>query len=508
MSRVQRAESILRSKLDAIGVSQDAQIAIENSIDPFPDTRRPLRGWPDGKMGYSVCPKSKQSMTITCPPALITAGTPWDLHIFHNPVSGPQLGGFGFGTVQNNTAGQPLNALQIGSPFSSSFSGVCAVALASGTAFQMSSFSPSTSATLTQLLTPAAYLTDLTRMTASAIEVHNPSSNLKKQGSITVWRQASNSPQYASSYLTTQQISGQQQVTGTVSGLPVPQPPGTTASALQLPDSEQWNAEAGAYLVGKLHTMDIPVNAQSFVQPLYYLNSASTDNGFAMLPPNPLAQSGTPPAGPVVGFHPQFWNEYDGYGCILTGLDPSNTILINWNAGYEQSPTGGNTLIQNLATTASALDIRGLEALSTLHYSLPVGVTVDRNLFGDWISGVASTISKNVGPTLDSLRKIAPALAMIPHPAARAAGIGLMATGSNAQQRESIQQMQNANSLTQAVNRLNGVSSRARQPRAPRNSVRFAQPTQASASRNRQRIARGNRGQLTPSGGPAGSTTS
>jgi hypothetical protein len=99
---------------------------------------------------------------------------------------------------------------------------------------------------------------------------------------------------------------------------------------------------------------------------------------------------------------------------------------------------------------------------------------------------------------------MAPAIAMIPHPAARAAGIGLMASAPPAQQERAITTLNNAARLQRAVNTVN--SGRVQPAPRPRTALpRLRIPNQNQAAANRQRVSRANRSQINPSGGPVGS---
>jgi hypothetical protein len=484
MSRAIRAENILARFAREANIGYDAQIAMENAIDTFPDTRRALRGWPDSASGASVVPKSKQSITIQCPSG-ITTGT-YDIHIFNMPNTEPNTssGGYSVANRSINVSGSNVNGFTLGaSNGAPTLSGIVAVACQTGTPLSLSA-TPSSTYTVQTMTTPAQYTSDVTRMIASGIEIHNPTASLYKQGTITCYRQPVNSSRYASTSMVVSQISGQNTITGAASFLAVPSPPPTTSAALALADSTQWNAEQGAYIMHAFHTNDIPTNATSFVQPIIYTGSPN-DTSVLVPAPAQLFQSGTPSASTPLGFQARFWTETDMSGCILSGLSLQSTILVNWNAIYETFPTGNDILLENLASPSPPLDIRGLECLSILHHELPIAVEVSRNGIGDWISGVANTLRSTLSPTITMLQKAAPAMAMMPHPGLKAAGMGLMMSSSPQQQQKQIAAIKQQQKSEKELKAL------------------FHTPDSATAAANRTKVARGNtHAQLTPSAGP------
>lgn len=464
MSRAVRAETILRRTMDAVGVSAAGKLAVENNIDSFPDTRRPPVGWPDAVTAASVPSKSKQSMTIEAPSG--TTGT-WDLFIFNCPTwDAPPTNKGAVWTRLLDSGSNPVNVLSQGGTGGANWSGLVAVAVPTGTPFNMQDFVVSSTQTVQFLFAPPQYTGEICRITGGGFEVHNPSAVLTQQGSLTVGRQPYNSNRYAGAYSVAVEAAGP---TGVFSAVLQPSPPASIAAALAFADSQQWNAKDGSYQNFALHTVDIPANAHSPVQPLFY-NVAPSDTLLAGYAADASS------AGPF-GVFDHFWSEFDQSFCILTGLDPKNTILVNLNLNFELFPSGGDTLLENIARPSPAYDVKALEILSILNYELPVGVTVDRNFLGDWIQSVSRAVSNAVSPALSKFKELAPALTMIPHPAARAAGMAGMMLGKPADVEKQINNLERVQKNRKRIERL-------------------IAPTSASAAKTRTKVSRGNRGAM------------
>jgi len=271
-----------------------------------------------------------------------------------------------------------------------------------------------------QITLPLEFTTGKHRIIAKGFEVHNATAQLYKGGSITAYRSpvpddtqdsignfniVTSTPTLFFSYSTkTKVFAG---------------PPESTAAALLLPQSKQWNAEDGIYMVSPLHSTDVPAYAGETKVPILntfaYNNAAGIygNPGLYTTFPTPLEVGST--GASVVAPNQINFGQFDIEGCYITGLTPQTTLTLNWNVYVERFPSGDNRQLEVLANPAPERDNPALDFYTHAARSLPVGVPVKENGLGDWFKDVISTASDFV----------APVLSMIPHPVAQAFSTGI-----------------------------------------------------------------------------------
>jgi len=452
MSRAVRSEHAIAKIAEALHLSVDAKLAIENAIDPFPDTRRPTRGWPDAGTNATVTPRSKQSVTVSQ-----TGGYTqnWDAHIFCTPVFWEAATTWTKGTMFANT-GVTLGAITLnGTGSAYSLTGLNIFTTPTGVAFDPSTWSsnPAAGFIQIQLQTPSNYITDSMRAISSGIEIHNTTPELYRGGTIICYRQPMNSSRYHSTIT----VSNGTGVQGAMSIVPLANPPPNASSALALADSTQWNAAKGAYLPMALQTVEIPYNASTYVVPSYYKNTPSDTQVTMPFGFNNSTNYYTTP---------RLWTEFAMSGAILQGLDPKSSLTVNWNTIYEIQAAGQSTLLENIATPSPARDSKGLDLIFELVNMLPVAVEVDRNGLGDWISSAAGALSRAIMPTM---KIMAPTMARSPHPATRIAGM-LMSPSPHPYTHDR------------------------EQHKRDRQQHQLVAPTLSKAMANRERVGKGNKG--------------
>jgi hypothetical protein len=472
MSRAVRAENILSALAAELKLSAGGRLAVENAIDPFPDTRRPTCGWPDASVNATVTPKDKQSFTFSTGSSGYT-GT-YDMHIFNSPIiwnASVQSGAAsGSTTTFTQSGGNSTNFVTVAA--SGTFTvavGVTIITVPAGTPLNLQTFgiNPALGFNIFRLTTPPSYVTDSMRVISGGIEIHDNTAALTAQGAITIYRQPVNSSRYS------QTLTANDLNFTSFTGAYVATPPPTTARALALADSAQWLAKKGAYLPLQLQSSEVPYNVNNFTQPIWYNNFPSDvvqgSGPFATVSSNLYAFQ-------------NLWTEFAMSGAILTGLSNSCAITINTNFIYEIQAAGQSVLLENMATPSPPLDNRALQVLAMLHHLLPIGVEVDRNGLGDWISSAANAVKNAIAPTM---RMVAPMLVHAPHPGLKAIGVAGLMMG------------QKTKNLTEAQREklietgLKGITKK------PKTGVT---PTLAAASR--QRINQGNKhAQNTPTAG-------
>jgi len=377
-------------------------------------------------------------MTITCPTG-ITTGT-WDVNIVDWPwvnghpvattactgpnfaysgVAGVQPTGSTFFQVEPST-GVPLGGLQ-------AFAGPTGACLSP---YMTYGNIGSNTYAVNGLTLSSVYTSGEHRVYSKGFEVHNTTANLYRGGSVTTYRTPVPHTEDAVAAQTILFTAG---TPGTVTErvvhktLIIDGPPGTPASALLLPQSKQWGAEEGAYVVSALHDPEIGVYAQEAMAVFLYDSTSKINT----VTPTPTPLQFGSQAGTVTGtstvFTPAQWTvsplpigEFDISGAYFTGLTPQTTLTINWNVYVQRFPSNSDLNLIVLANPSCEREESALAFYSHAVGSLPCGVPVKENGFGDWFKDVVSTASDYIAPVLSA----------IPHPAAQ--GIGMAIRGIDA----------------------------------------------------------------------------
>jgi len=436
-SKAKRAEGLLGKIGEKVGIGKDAQRWLITTLDPFHDNPETLAGPPDGVTGNQICQLVKQSMTITCPTG-ITTGT-WDVNIVDwpwvnaHPVtttgcvgpgfaysghSGVQPTGSSFFQAFPSTGNTPLGGLQ-------AFSGPTGACLSPYMTF--ANLGSNTYA-INSLTMSSTYTNGDHRVYSKGFEVHNTTAQLYRGGSLTCYRTPVPHTEDAVACQTYLYGGGPPAtITDKVvhKTLIIDGPPGTPASALLLPQSKQWGAEEGAYVVSALHDPQIGVYAQEAMG--VFLYDSTSINNTVTPTPTPLqfgsaagTVTGLPYNGAGTTVSPLPIGEFDISGCYFTGLTPQTTLVINWNVYVQRFPTNSDLNLVVLANPSCEREEAALAFYSHAVGSLPVGVPVKENGFGDWFKDVVSTASDYIAPVLSA----------IPHPAAQ--GIGMAIKGVDA----------------------------------------------------------------------------
>jgi len=501
MNRTGRNDAIMRRLSERMGIEPTSVDSIVACVDPFHDSELDPMGWPDLTTSASVMQCVKQTLTISAPAG--TTGN-WDCHIFNSPYYNSTADPFGtnsggFGQLQfAQTSGAPPNYNYNLAALTSNSSGLGLVGInihsqPSGT--NGSPFAPGTGISMQHLVLDPRYNRGASRIFGSGVEVHNTTSELNLQGSVLVYRQPLDNNAYKSSI----NIASLQSVlsgTGTVGTTNVadmiftPVPPISPAAALLLKGSRQWEAKYGSYQTHGLHDVNIPTNGQTFTLPSYYFVSPQ-DITQTTVPVNLIATV----AGVVGAYRvsPQlFWSEFDVSGAWYTGLSPSTTLTINWNAYVERFPTSLDLDLVVLARPSPTYDPKALQWVSEVMRHLPPGVMVGENDGGGWFADIMQTGADYLAPLLKASG----------HPIAT--GIGTAISGLNAvtqsfrskprEERAAINA--EAKQVVRRIAAAEGVPVRAPRPRRRPPATTIPRPPTAAATprpkvRRNQRRTRG-----------------
>lgn len=410
MSKVSRGEKIMQRLVGENRLTQTGKDWLIAALDPFHDSQLDnLEGWPDVECGASVVRCVKQSFTVAVPPTGVAVGANWDAHVLVWPTMVPTELVATQNRLGNVALGQPLPLV---APFAA-VGGVQVIGMPSGTALSILRPAGSNNSLVGATTLDPIYTKGSGRLIGMGVEVHNTTADLYRQGSLCCYRQMADARDPAT--FTVQNSTGTA-YTQIFSAECIRYPPKTLAEAMLISGSRQWTAEEGCYQTMAFSSEHNPAMA---ISPAALVVLGSTDDDLdAVLntdglnvprPYTPLAGTGYS-AVPGTRVHPIHQS-----GVILTGLSYQTTLTVNVNYFYESFPAQSDPTILVLAKPSCKYDPCALEFYSRIIQELPVGVPVCENGLGDWFLDAASKAAKFIGP----------ALAAMPHPIARGAGMAL-----------------------------------------------------------------------------------
>lgn len=432
MNRVTRSEKMLEQAAAKLGMTECGKNWLTIALDPFHDTPVRVDGYVDQTDSPSIVQVIKQTVTITAPAGIVTSTANWDCHVMNfpwlpanfNQAADVYMAASQPGVIAGNPLppGIPQNnyIFQFSPPaikaVADSLTVYAGPAGASLDPFSFGTNAPAnTSYSDTQIRVPLNYQNGEYRVIASGFEIHNTTAELYKQGSLVCYRNSCPDVSDSTTYNYVQVLSGPEYSASAASDTFITSPPPqNTAAALLLPNSKQWNASEGAYLVSPFHS-DILSTSDSSRYALYMPNNTLTSEyGMAstILSQN-MSVNGVTVNYPCPNNYYVF--NADQTGVFLTGLSYQTSLVINYNIIIERFPTQLQTDLVVLADPSPRYDPIAIEMYSHIVRQLPVGVPVKMNGLGDWFSSAISKVADFVAPVLSA----------IPHPIAQGVGMGL-----------------------------------------------------------------------------------
>jgi hypothetical protein len=458
-------------KLEArSALSDEGRCWLTKALDPFHDFEVRCSGLPDGDTSATVVEEFKETVTVSAP--LGTVGN-WDAHVFSLPFATTEATPFQLGSEYSAgcAVGFNVSTTGIAGPFygsdgadtyiPTSNSGVIPPAVQLGLinvhAFNETggNMVPSRSAASVQpasvTVLGSAGAPGRRRLIACGLEIHDTTSMLNKQGTLTAYRMPQapsittarggkanyQGPGTATPYVPIfQQYSTGPLPTSTFNNaapglVPYEEynlPPANPALAMEYAGSRQWEAKDGVYMV---LAQDSERNNLSFSNNRHL---ALTDGDFT---PSQLLTSNAENTGTEAwytnSFYPLFfgngsgatanWNPAanGGYnhlsvpfhtgGVMLTGLNPLSTFTVTVRSVWEIAPVTGDSVVPGvlinplvpLAAPSPEFDPIALELYQRAVTQLPVAVPVGMNAAGDfwdWVLGAVKTVAPMVGMAL------------------------------------------------------------------------------------------------------------
>lgn len=374
-----RAENIIQKLLDRSNATPDGAAWLDCALDPFKDIPKRPSGYPDMINANSIIQVVKESIDI----ATVSGASNWDCNIF--------LDGALTNVEQKATTYVGSNVWQQSGQGVTSYDhgGVVIRQAAAGTALYV----PTRTANLP--LSVNYYNNSSTRVIGTAFEVENTTAEINRQGSVTYYRV----PGAISSVITEEtaciDLDG-----GATACQPYSCPlvqmgivPETLAQAQILPYSKTFKAKEGAYIVA--------VFADNEIEPstLPKVWATRVSNGVYYGPT--IAQTGAAKQMFLTSTGDIHQSPFTICGAYFTGLSQQTTLRVTKISIVERFPNFNNTDLAVLAYPSSPFDPIAMHLYTQLANTLPTGVPVAENGFGDWIMGIAKSLSAvipEIGP--------------------------------------------------------------------------------------------------------------
>lgn len=426
---VSRSEKILNRLASQDHLTPAAVEWLKTTLDPFHDNPLNCTGVPDGQLGNSVVQCIKSSVTIAKPVGLAD-GALWDCHVSMAPfffnsasrlnledatlIQSSNMANHGTASLQVATIA-PITIRKYPTGYSGNYSDPMWPVAPPGAGFQTDFVNLN-----------ANYTSGDYRIISQGFEVLNTTNALDVQGLCTVYRTPvpSLSDASAINYLATPDPAAVKGA-NVFSGLCISRLPLDTSQALRLPNTKQWLAKEGCYVVGHLNDPETVVHNNSFIQPYFRAGSLSTT---VDVPVSIVTPSLTTISGSNYYRWPSItWSKCDFSGAFFTGLKETTTLTINWNVYIERFPSEDESDLIVIAKPSPDYCPMAFELYKAIAMSLPVGVMQKENGLGDWFRDAVSTASEFISPIA----------AMIPHPAAQAVSGISRAIGGMAKRQES-----------------------------------------------------------------------
>lgn len=362
------------------------------ALDPFHDSVLELAGLPDPNGSNSFVLMQKQSFVLSAP---ATAGTSWSAAI--NITGITSRGQYSsYNTLAFNASVPPidngsivLQALGSGPGFNNRLAGpIMAAVYPTATASPYWTFVDTASTNGVETNAFGENTGTPCRIIGIAFEVTDVTPVQFQQGTCTVYRAATSKIEnlrvnvgagtFGSGFVT---YSGYEE--------PVfSNPISDSATALLIPDSLQWAASEGCYMVGKFFSLEnlypAPANSpNSGLMPLdsggFFMNTNPQNNGLSQI----LRVFG---CGNHSGLTPS--------GAIFEGLSTTNGALrVTSRIIYEYFPVLSFDPFLPLATPSAPYDSCALLMYSEAMARLPPATKVADNLSGDWFRSVGKALA-------------------------------------------------------------------------------------------------------------------
>lgn len=436
-SNIANVENKLHNVLGSHGLSSAARDWLVGTLDPNHDLQLPnYKGPPDSTGQNSVIQTYRQTKTLSCPTG-VTAGT-WDCQVVMDNTLTNCWRQYGYEFYQYTQPGltTDVEKLFVNDPnqsFTPATGGLTVYRGATGSnpwAFPMPV--ANTSNIYDTIAVPGTLIDGTYRVVAQAYEVRSVGPKLYRSGMSYSWRIPTPSRD------NTEMINWSSANAAGVFTAPLDllvyrndKPPSTAAEAIAIPTTTTLMAEQGVYVVSKYNKTQ-PASQQDIVRSrvwecpnaLPYLGTFISSSPIAYRPvycsgrtPSVTIVAGTAPTNNLQGFATATQIEdFDICGTIFTGLSLQDVLEVTVIWKIQRFPTQVQTDLVLLAQPSPPLDLLAYELYSKAAATLPTGVPVDWNSFGDWFRTVAADLASAAGPAISKLpgvgKVVGPALTL------------------------------------------------------------------------------------------------
>lgn len=410
--------------INKLNLSEDAREWVVACLDPYHDYQYQVEGLPDERTAPSVVQIHNQQATLSAPAA--AGGGNWDANIVYTgfstlmdevPLQMTSVTGSGSG-VDYSVA----MANRYGKPFAS----LILATEAAGTSFAFGRAATAAATAGWSTLGSVKYSTDMSRVIGVAIEVHNTTADIYKQGSCTV----AMLPDIGDDEGTCQYVND-------AAGLIATYPPiaaqrdvspvfASTVAALQtVPGASTWPAAKGVYAIPRM--VIIPRRLSTFESITGGVNSIkgnaltrvpcvydSNGNVCLPIPQDRLVID------PADGAGDSFWvpsspncslSGFAGMQIFFTGLSNQTTLTVTFRTIVEYFPSVGSALLP-LATPSPTFDVSAFRLYSEVVAKAPYAVPVSQNAGGDYFRKILQVIGAAAGAIAPFTGPFAPLVAL------------------------------------------------------------------------------------------------
>jgi hypothetical protein len=355
-----------------VGISPQGKAWLDKALDPFKDilSETTVSGFPDMYSGLSVIQEFNFVLEVKAPGVAA-----WDAHIcfdgFENSDSVRLTTNIGNGFLTAN--GQGVAVIPYG--------GCNIRTVDSGALMDM--------ATVKSILAPpnTSYTGGKGRVIAKAFEVHDSSAEIVKQGAVILWKDTMSNPVFekkSMNFISTPAISTAGAVVSSYSIQSRRPLPLTPVQALAFPNSVEYDAKDGAYVVAPMVDVELPPQSiETTEKTIPFI----AENGLFVPPLSIAATTGivfTTGSNCVKGSH-------GNCGAYFIGLNKDGVLTVNVKYVVEFFPETTSSLL-TMARPSCSYDPKALALYSASMRHLPPGTRVKNNPAGEWIKFVANVL--------------------------------------------------------------------------------------------------------------------
>lgn len=367
------------------------------ALDPFHDINHQIAGYPDADGSQTVVSCFQYGYDLAKPAGVV--GT-WDANIYSLPIAITST----FDATAENGSWTKLTNPAVASQYERG-----PLTITAGPSGAVLTESIPAVANVTSVGLPANGLNVLiegnSRLIGMGFEVTNTTSELYKQGAVTVYRM----PQYFDHTSQVVHSDSAGAVIGPLAINRVRQAPPSIGFVNLLKGTRTWPAAEGAYCVCVQNSQSNPLMAPNNTAIATDYKSFPDAVGYA-IGLSPVVNV-TVNAGPIPSNksgNVQQVTPFDTAGAYFTGLSAETTLSIKVKFYVEKAPMHTDAVLSVLATPSAGLDTKALQIYSHAITQIPVGVPVRDNGLGDWFRSVLNVVKTVAGGAAGLLGPVVP----------------------------------------------------------------------------------------------------